>query len=44
MKQTEAEYTELMRQKLEKGLHRRAKELGFEVVKKAESEAPMLSA
>lgn len=45
VKQSEAEYTEQMRQRLERSLHRRAKELGYEVVKKteAEPEPPVLS-
>jgi len=33
VKKTEAEYAEQVRSKLEKGLHRRAKELGFTVTK-----------
>jgi hypothetical protein len=36
VKTSEAEYTELMRERLERQLKRRAKELGFEVTKKAE--------
>jgi len=43
-KQTEAEYAEQMRERLERQLHRRAKELGYEVMKKAEAEPPVLSA
>jgi hypothetical protein len=34
VKQSDAEYTEQMRVKLEQSLHRRARELGYEVVKK----------
>jgi hypothetical protein len=43
VKTSEAEYTELMRERLERQLKRRAKELGFEVTKKAEppSDSPM---
>jgi transposase len=46
VKPSEAEYTEQMRERLERSLHRRAKELGFEVVKKVEEvepEPPVLS-
>ena len=49
VKQTEAEYTEQMRERLERQ-HRRAKELGYEVVKKTEAasdgplSAPAMSA
>ncbi len=44
VRQSEAEYTEQTRQRLEKGLRRRARELGYEVVKKAgEAGPPVLS-
>ena len=33
MKRTEQEYAEEVRQRLEKQLHRRAKEMGYELVK-----------
>jgi hypothetical protein len=36
MKRDEEAYTEQVRDRLEKGLHRRAKELGYELVKKPE--------
>ena len=39
VKETEAAYAAQVRTRLEKQLHRRAKELGFEVVKKAEPPA-----
>ena len=35
-RQEEAVYAEQVRARLEKQLHRRAKELGFEVIRKAE--------
>jgi len=39
MKRDEGAYAEQVREKLEKQLHRRAKELGFEVTKKADAVA-----
>ena len=41
VKKTEAEFQEQMRSKLEKGLHRRAKELGFTVTKTLAADTPV---